>query len=331
MKTKVMALLLIVILLLTMAVGCSSGGQQPATAAKAKFPEKAIDMTILFGAGSAADIVARKLGDLVSKDLGQPVVANNRLGGGGAVGYQYVLGAKPDGYSIVWNSSSINVTHHQGNMPKDQGYDAFRGVANITQEATAIAVKPDAKWKTIDEFIAYAKEHPGEIKIANSGVGSFNHLIAAAFENAAGIKVKHIPMDAKQSQTALLGGQVDAMVNMAFDVIQQQKAGNMRTLAVVSDKRLTQLPDVPTLKEKGINLDMMMWRGIAVPKNTPDDVVKILEASFMKAGNSQEFKDFVTQYGVLVDVRNGAEFDKLMAQSDKDIADIMEKIGLKKQ
>ncbi|MDA8229394.1 MAG: tripartite tricarboxylate transporter substrate binding protein, partial [Desulfitobacterium hafniense] len=290
---------------------------------------KAIDMTILFGAGSAADIIARKLGDLVSKDLGQPVVASNRLGGGGAVGYQHVLGQKPDGYSIVWNSSSVNVTHHQGNMP--QGYDAFRGVANLTQEATAIAVKADAKWKTIDEFIAYAKERPGELKVANSGVGSFNHLIAAAFENAAGIKVKHIPMDAKQSQTALLGGQVDAMVNMAFDIIQQEKAGNIKTLAVVSDKKLAQLPNVPTLKEKGINLDMMMWRGIAVPKNTPDDVVKILEASFMKAGNSQEFKDFATQYGVIVDVKGAADFDKLMAQSDKDIAAIMEKIGIKKQ
>lgn len=330
MKTKkIVAIVLALVLVLTMAVGCSKPA--PTQDAKTKFPEKAIDMTILFGAGSASDIIARKLGEIVAKDLGQPVVANNRVGGGGAVGYQYVLGTAADGYSIVWNSTSISTTYHLGNMPKDKGFDAFSGVANITLESAAIAVNPKSEWKTIDEFIAYAKANPGKVTIANSGVGSFNHLVAADIEKVAGIQVKHIPMDAKQSMTALLGGKVDAMVNMTFDIVQQEKAGQVRTLAVVSEKRHALLPDVPTLKEKGIDVSLMMYRGMAVPKGTPADVMKVLEASFLKAADSAEFKEFAQKYGVEVQPLGGAEFDKYMADQDKQVADLMDKLGIKKQ
>jgi len=329
MKTrKIMAIILTVLLVMTMAAGCSKPAAAPE---KPKFPEKAIDMSILFGAGAAGDVTGRKLGDIASKELGQPIVANNRTGGGGAVGYQYVLGQAPDGYSIVWNSTSINVVYHQGNMPAGKDYSAFRGIAGITKEATALAVKKDARWNTIEEFIAYAKENPGKVTIANSGVGSFNHLIAAAIENATGIQVKHVPMDGKASTTALLGGQVDAICNMAFDIIQQVDSGTMKALVVVADAPLAKLPGVPTMKEKGYDLDLMMYRGIAVPKGTPDDVVKILEAAFVKAGNDPEYKAFAEKYGIMIDVRGAAEFDKLMADSDKKVAEIMEKIGIKKQ
>lgn len=325
---KIFTTVLTLLLAITMLVGCSSPGAAPV---KPKFPEKPIDMSILFGAGAGADIVGRKLADLVSKDLGQTIVANNRVGGGGAIGYQFVLGAKPDGYSIVWNSTSINVAYHQGNMPKDQGFDAFKGVANITQEASVLAVKKDAKWNTIEEFLAYAKANPGKVTVANSGVGSFNQLIAGAIESAAGVQFKNVPMDAKQSTISLLGGKVDAVVNMAFDMVQQQQAGEIKTLVVVAPTRLALLKDVPTMKEKGFDLTLTMYRGIAVPKATPDDVVKILEAAFVKAGNSEEFKTFATKYGVDVDVKGGTEFDKVMSDNDKQVSAIMEKIGIKKQ
>jgi len=336
MKTrKVFAILLALALVLTTAVGCGGGGQNNGgqTGDQQKqidYPTKAIDMTILFGAGAAADVMGRTLADLASKDLGQPIVANNRVGGGGAVGYQYVLSAPADGYNIVWNSTSVSVCYYQGNM--DKPFDAFRGVANITQEAVALAVRADDnRFNSIDEFIAYAKEHPGEVTIANSGVGSFNHLMAAAIANVAGIDVKHIPMDAKQSTTSLLGGQVDAIVNMSFDVVQQVEAGTMKALVVVAPERLAKLPDVPTMKEKGYDLDLMMYRGIAVHKDTPDEIVKILEDAFVKAGQSAEFKEFAEKFGAIVDVRGAAEFDALMADNDKKVAEIMESIGLKKQ
>lgn len=328
MKNKrLYAIVLAVLLVFIMAVGCNTGDKGNI----AKFPTKSIDMTILFGAGGGADVVARKLADFASKELGQPIVANNRVGGGGAVGYQFVLNSPADGHAIVWNSTSISTSYHLGNMPKDKGFDAFRGVANITQEATALAVKKDAKWNTIEEFIAYAKANPGKVTVANSGVGSFNHLIAAAIEDAVGVKFKHVPMDAKQSTTSLLGGKVDAIVNMTFDIIQQVEADTMKALVVVAPQKLEQLPNVPTMKEKGYDLDLMMYRGIAVPKDTPDQVVDILESAFVKAGNSQDFQDFAKKYGVIIDVRNAEEFDALMADNDKRVADIMDKLEIKKQ
>ena len=326
MKTsKIFATILTVFLLLT--TGCTADENKQ----KNEYPTKAIDMTVLFGAGGAADVIGRKLADGASMELGQPIVANVRVGGGGAVGYQYVLAQDPDGYGIVWNSTSISVTYHQGNMPQGQDYSAFRGVAKITEEASALAVKADAPWKDLKEFVEYAKANPGEVTVANSGVGSFNHLTAAAIEDALGVEFKHIPLDSKESVTAVLGGRADAMVNMAFDAIPQVSAGEMRALAIVGTERLDAMPDVPTMTEEGYDVDLLMWRGIAVPKDTPDEVVLKLEDAFLKSANSDEFKDFAEKYSVTVAPTTGAEFDAYMEEQDKLIADIMDKIGLKKQ
>ena len=295
----------------------------------AAFPDKRIHMTILFGAGAGADIVGRKLAELVAKELGQTIVCTNRTGGGGAVGYQYVLNTAPDGYNICWNSTSVNVVYHQGDMKQD--YTAFDAVANITMEMSALAVRADAPWKTIDELIAYAKENPGKLIIANSGVGSFNHLIAAALESEFGISVKHIPLNANESTTALLGGKVDAVVNMAFDIIQQTEAGTMRPLIVIGNKRLAQLPDVPIATELGYAVDLAMYRGITVPKGTPQDVIAILEKAFTSAAQDPDFKKFADNYGVGIDIRSAREFEKLMAESDAVVVEIMDKLGIKKQ
>jgi len=332
--SKIMVIVLTVLLAITMLAGCSSTPAEKPPAdqpVETTFPEKSIDLTILFGAGGAADVIGRKLADGAAEKLGKPIVANVRTGGGGAVGYQYVLGQDPDGYNIVWNSTSICVTYHQGNMPADQDFSAFRGVAKISEEASAIAVKADAPWKNLEEFVAYAKANPGKVTVANSGVGSFNHLTAAAIEDALGVQFKHIPLDSKESVTALLGGRVDAMVNMAFDAIPQVEAGEMRALAIVGTQRIDAMPDVPTMKEQGYDVDLLMWRGIAVPKDTPDEVVLKLQDAFLESANSDEFKEFAKKYSLTVAPTTGAEFDAYMAEQDKMIADLMEKIGLKKQ
>lgn len=326
MKTRKLLMLVVLTLVMATLLGACGGAQ-----ASKKFPEKAMDMTVLFQAGGAADVIGRQLADGASKELGQTIVSNVRTGGGGAIGYQYVLNSKADGYNMVWNSTSICVTYHQGNMPAGQDYSAFRGVAKISDEASVIAVKADAPWQTLEEFKQYCLEHPGEVDVVNSGVGSFNHLTAAAIENALGVKFNHVPMDSKASVTAVLGGKADAMVNMAFDAIPQVQGGEMRVLAVVGKNRVSQMPDVPTMVELGYDVALTMWRGIAVPKDTPDDVVKVLEAAFLKAAESEQFKEFCAKYSVEVDPLGAADFDKLMKDEDKIIADLMEKIGLKKQ
>jgi putative tricarboxylic transport membrane protein len=158
------------------------------------FPTRPIELTVLFGAGSAADLLARKLAELAAKDLGQPVAVVNRTGAGGAIGYTHVRSQAPDGYALVWNSNSISTAHHAGNMKLD--YTAFAGVAQLTSEPVSLAVKADAPWKDLPEFLAHARTSPGRVRLGNSGRGSFTHLVAVALENRAGVKLTHVPFGA---------------------------------------------------------------------------------------------------------------------------------------
>ncbi|TMQ14043.1 MAG: tripartite tricarboxylate transporter substrate binding protein [Candidatus Rokuibacteriota bacterium] len=169
----------------------------------AAFPDKPVELTVLFGAGSAADLLARKLAELAAKDLGQPVAVVNRTGAGGALGYTYVKGQPADGHALVWNSNSISTAYHAGNMKLD--YTAFAGVAGLTSEPVSLAVKADAPWKDVRELLAYARGHPGQVRVGNSGRGSFTHLAAVALENRAGVKLTHVPFGRELAVITVLG------------------------------------------------------------------------------------------------------------------------------
>ncbi|SMB90577.1 Tripartite-type tricarboxylate transporter, receptor component TctC [Thermanaeromonas toyohensis ToBE] len=305
----------------------SPGGQ--AKEQKIEFPTKPIEMTVLFGPGSGADLLARKVAELAGKELGQPIAVVNRTGAGGAVGYSYVKEQKPDGYSIVWNSNSINTAYHAGNM--NFNYTAFSGVAELTTEPVSLAVKADAPWKDINEFIEYAKKNPGKIRIGNSGKGSFTHLVAVALENKTGAKFTHVPFGQGLAVSSLLGGQIEASSQLPAEIMSQVKAGQVRILAITGEERLKILPDVPTFKEKGIPLTLSLWRGIAVPAGTPEPVIKKLEEAFKKVAENPEFKKFAEEMGANIEFRGAKEFDRFIAEQDKELAALMEQIGMKKQ
>jgi tripartite-type tricarboxylate transporter receptor subunit TctC len=300
-----------------------------AAAPAAAFPDKPLELTVLFGAGSAADLLARKLAELAGKDLGQPVAVVNRTGAGGALGYTHVRGQSPDGYALVWNSNSVSTAYHAGNMKFD--YTAFAGVAALTSEPVSLAVKADAPWKDIGELLGHAKANPGQVRLGNSGRGSFTHLMAVALENRAGVKLTHVPFGRELAVTTVLGDKIEASVQLPAEIMAQVTGRQVRVLAITGDKRLASLPDVPTLKESGIDLTMSLWRGVAVPKGTPDAVIVRLEKAFTQAAQSTEFRDFATRMGAVVDVRGARDFDAFMARDDRDIAALMEQIGLKKQ
>ena len=295
----------------------------------AAFPDKPVELTVLFGAGSAADLLARKLAELAAKDLGQPVAVVNRMGAGGALGYTHVKGQSPDGYALVWNSNSVSTAYHAGNMKLD--YTAFAGVAALTSEPVSLAVKADAPWKNMRELLAHAKANPGQVRLGNSGRGSFTHLMAVALENRAGVKLTHVPFGRELAVTTVLGDKIEASVQLPAEIMTQVTGRQVRVLAISGDKRLASLPDVPTLKESGIDLTMSLWRGIAVPKGTPEAVIARLERAFTHAAQSAEFREFATRMGAVVDVRGARDFDAFMARDDRDIAALMEQIGLKKQ
>jgi tripartite-type tricarboxylate transporter receptor subunit TctC len=300
-----------------------------AAAPAAAFPDKPLELTVLFGAGSAADLLARKLAELASKDLGQPVAVVNRTGAGGAIGYTHVRGQSPDGHTLVWNSNSVSTAYHAGNMKFD--YTAFAGVAALTSEPVSLAVKVDAPWKDVRELLAHAKANPGQVRVGNSGRGSFTHLMAVALENRAGVKLTHVPFGRELAVTTVLGDKIEASVQLPAEIMTQVTGRQVRVLAITGDKRLASLPDVPTLKESGVDLTMALWRGIAAPKGTPEPVITRLERAFTQAAQSAEFRDFATRMGAVVDVRGAKDFDAFMARDDRDVAGLMEQIGLKKQ
>ena len=300
-----------------------------AAAPAAAFPDRPVELTVLFGAGSAADLLARRLAELAGKDLGQPVAVVNRTGAGGALGYTHVKGQSPDGYALVWNSNSVSTAYHAGNIKFD--YTAFAGVAALTSEPVSLAVKVDAPWKDIRDLLAHAKAHPGQVRLGNSGRGSFTHLMAVALENRTGVKLTHVPFGRELAVTTVLGDKIEASVQLPAEIMTQVTGRQVRVLAITGDKRLASLPDVPTLKESGVDLTMSLWRGIAVPKGTPEAVIARLEHAFTRAAQNVEFREFAARMGAVVEVRGARDFDAFIARDDRDIAALMEQIGLKKQ
>jgi tripartite-type tricarboxylate transporter receptor subunit TctC len=311
-----------------LALGLLAAAGAPAAGAAA-YPVKPIEMTVLFGPGSGADLLARKVAEIAGKDLGQPILVVNRTGAGGAIGYNYLRTQAPDGYAIVWNSNSINTAYHAGNMNFD--YMAFRGVAQLTTEPVSLAVKMDSPWKDIGALVDHARKNPGKLRVGNSGRGSFTHLTAVALENKTDIKLTHVPFGQGLAVAAMLGDKIEATVQLPAEIMAQVEGRQVRNLAITGEERLASLPDVPTFKEKGIGLTLSLWRGIAVHKDTSPAVIGRLEQAFKAAAESPEFKQFAGKLGATIEFRGAAVFDQFIAQQDKELAALMEQIGLKKQ
>jgi len=302
-----------------------------ASAASAQsFPDhKPIRMTVMFGPGSAADVIARKLADGMEKALDAPVPVVNRPGGGGAVGYVHVATQKPDGYSIVWNSNSISTGYHQGILEFD--YTKFDAVARASVEIPAIVVRANSPWKTLRELVAYAKENPGKVRVGNSGFGSHTHFASVALFGTVGAKVIDVPFNGNDAVTDLLGGRIEAAVQLPAAFIAYVKNGDLRVLAALGSVRDPVYPEVSTARELGYDVALDMWRGIAVPKGTPAPVIATLEAAIKKAVESPDFAAAGTRIGFKPAFLPHDQFAALIASDDARLAKLMADLGMKKR
>jgi tripartite-type tricarboxylate transporter receptor subunit TctC len=300
-----------------------------AFAQEAPFPKRGnVEITVLFPAGTSADLTARLLAQGMSKSLGANVVVVNRPGAGGAIGYKYVASQKPDGYNLVWNSNSISTTYHSGQLAFD--YRAFDAVARALVESPVLAVRGDAPWKTLAEFLKDAKSRPGRISVANSGVGSHTHITSVALFKAAGVEVLDVPYAAEQIVPNVLGGHVNAMLQLPGALAAHVQNGSVRILAAVTQKRDPTLPDAPTAQEQGVDVALEAWRGIAVPKGTPRSIIAALESAVRATVESPEFIQGSERLSVRPAFMTAAEFGDLIAKEDAQLARIMQAIGLKK-
>jgi tripartite-type tricarboxylate transporter receptor subunit TctC len=287
-----------------------------------------IEITVLFPAGSSADVTARLLADGMSRRLGTRVIVVNRPGGGGAVGYRYVAGQKPDGHSLVWNSNSISTTHHMGLLA--QTYESFEPVAQVLVESPVVAVRGDARWKTLGALVADGKARPEGITVGNSGVGSHTHITSVALFRAAGAKVVDVPFGAAEVITSLLGSQVDAVVQLPAALTEHVKSGQVRLLATIASARDPAFPDVPTAGELGLDVSLEAWRGIAAPKGTPKAIVEMFESAIKDTVESPEFTQACLRLGARPAFLSADQFGGLIAKQDVELAQLMEIIGLKK-
>ena len=301
----------------------------PSRAQEAPFPHKgAIEITVLFPAGSSADVTARLLADGMAKQLGASVIVVNRPGAGGAIGYKHVAARKPDGYSLVWSSNSISTAYHSGLLAFD--YRAFDPVARVLVEAPVVAVRSEAKWKTLGDLIADARSRPYGISVGNSGAGSHTHISSVALFKAAGVEVLEVPFPAAQTVPSLLGGHVDALVQLPAALSSHVKNGTVRLVAALTSKRDPALPDVPTAQEQGFDVSLEAWRGIAAPRGAPKTVVAALEAAIRRTVESPGFASASQKLGVTPAYMPAEEFGALIAGEDATLARLMQLIGLEK-
>jgi len=298
-------------------------------AQEAPFPQKGpLEVTVLFPAGSSADVTARLLADGMSRELGQRVLVVNRPGAGGAIGYKHVASQKADGYALVWNSNSISTTHHSGQLAFD--YKAFDAVARVLSESVVLAVRADTKTSTLKELVAEAKRKPKSISVGHSGIGSHTHISLVSLFSAAGAEVNEVPFGAAQVVPSLLGGHVDAVVQFPGALAGPIKQGQVKLLATLTQSRDPAWPDVPTARELGFEVALDAWRGIAVPRGTPADVVSRLENSIRKTVESAEFGSAARKLAVRPAFMPAGEFSELISREDAFLSRLMQQIGLKK-
>ena len=289
--------------------------------------KRPIEFVVLFPAGSSADVTARVLAEGMGKQLGTQIVVVNRPGGGGAVGYKYAAAQAADGHHLAWNSNSISTTYHTGMLPFD--YKAFAPVARVQIETPLLFVRGEAPWKSLRELLQHTKANPGKLNVGNSGTGSHTHFSSVWLFRTAGAQVVDIPFNAAQVVPSLLGGHVDAVMQLPGALAGHVKSGTVRALVALSSARDPFFPEVPTAREQGVNAVAELWRGVVVPTGTPPRIVARLEDAIRKTVTSSEFTRAAEKLLVAPAFLPAAEFGKLIAREDAEIAQAVKALGLR--
>jgi len=293
-------------------------------------PPGPLEMVVIFAAGTSADVTARILAERMSKYLNKTITVLNKPGGGGAIGYKYVASSKPDGRSFIWNSNSVSTAYYSGMMDID--YKSFDSVARVSIELPAIVVSNSSQWKSLPELLAYARANPERLKVGNSGTGSHTHMASVALFNSAGVQVTDVPFSASQVVPSLLGGHVDALIQLPGAFVSHVQSGSLKVLAVLGSKREPLYSSVPNISELGINLTGMdLWRGLAVPKGTPAKAISSLERAVELSSQSTEFINAGQKLGFLPAFMTSKDFSLLIAKDDAYIAKEMQALSLNKK
>ena len=282
-------------LLALLAAAAMSSGSAMAQA----WPAKPISLIVPFPAGGTTDVLARAVGQELSKSLGQPVLVESKPGAGATVGADFVAKAKPDGYTLL-----MGAVHHTiaSSVYKKLPYDFQKDLLPITTVALVpnlLVVNPAMPVKNVSELLALAKASPGKFTYGSAGNGTAHHLIGAQFEAMGGVQLLHVPYKGSGPLvTDLLGGQISMSFDTITPVLPHIKAGKLKALAITTNKRSPALPDVPTLEESGLKgFNIGTWFGVMAPVGTPREVITRLNTELVKIVRSPDFKKRMDDIG----------------------------------
>lgn len=272
----------------------------PLSAHAQAYPSKPITIIVPFSAGGATDILARVVGQYMAKDLGQPVIVDNRAGAGGNIGTQAVARATPDGYTILMGTVGTHAINQSlyGKLPFDPIKD-FAPLTRVALVPNLLVANPAQPFKTVKEMLAYAKANPGKVTFGSSGSGSSIHLSGELFKHMAGVDIQHVAYrGSAPAVNDLLGNHIAVMFDNMPSAIGHVKSGKLRPLAVTTPKRSPALPDVPTIAEAGVpGYEATSWFGLLAPAKTPAPVIAKLNASILKALADPDVKKQLMEQG----------------------------------
>jgi tripartite-type tricarboxylate transporter receptor subunit TctC len=300
--------------------------------AQEAYPTRAITIINPFPPGGASDVVTRPLAAALEPVLGKPVVIDTKAGAAGQVGAQVAAHAKPDGYTLLSHITSISgfaeVDRLFGRTPKFTNAD-FIPLARMVADPCVLIVNDKQPWHTLAEFINDARQRPNEIIFSSSGLYGALHIPTALFMQAAGnLQLRHLPTNGGgPALTALLGNNSAVLVSSVSASIAQIKAGKARPLALFGASRSKALPEVPTLKELGYDVEYYLWVGLFAPKGTPDAVVTTLRQALNTAAHSEAFKSALVNLGQELDYMDQPEFAKFWEADTRRIEAAIRAIG----
>ena len=294
------------------------------------YPTRPVRIVVPTATGSTADILVRLMGQWLSERLGQPFVVENRPGGATNIGTEAVVRASADGYTLLWAASpnAINATLYDKlnfNFIRD-----IAPVASVTRGPFVMLVNPSFSAKTVPEFIAYARTHPGMINFASGGTGYASHLAGELFKVMTGVKMVHVPYRGQApAMTDLLGGQVQVMFDPVVSSIAHIRSGKLRAIAVTTMTRLDLLPDIPTLGEFLPGFEASVWFGIGAPKNTPTEIVDRLNKEINAGLTDPKIKARLADLGSAPLVGSSTDFGKLIADETEKWGEVIRAANIK--
>ena len=297
------------------------------------YPSKTVTVICPWAAGGGTDSLSRIIASMLQEQYGSPFTVLNRTGGSGAVGHSAGSLAAPDGYTITMITSELNTMHRMGYT--ELTYKDFQPVVQLNGDAGSILVRKDSPWQTINDYIDHVRKNPGKTTLSGTATGGAWDLARAGLLLAAGLpvsSVRWIPSKgAAPSIVELLGGHLDAVCCSVPEVAPQLESGELRALAVMSDERLQEFPDIPTCKESGIEWSAVGWRGIAVPNNTPPEIVKSLEQKILAVVKTEDFMDFMKKFGFAIAALGTEDFSKFLEQQEAQWKIVVEAAGYAKK